>query len=152
MTRVGRVGTNGDGAWQGLMKSAWRVSSVHFPCKGNLIILFLPGEYSVDSVQAFPMSAHRPQIENLFLTRREMLCRCGMGFGAMGLASLMAQAGLTSRAVAGEAIDAAHPLAPRMPQFPARAKRVIHIFVNGGPSHVDTFDPKPALERYAGKA
>ena len=103
-------------------------------------------------MQAFPMSAHRPQIENLFLTRREMLCRCGMGFGAMGLASLMAQAGLTSRAVAGEAVDAAHPLAPRMPQFPARAKRVIHIFVNGGPSHVDTFDPKPALERYAGKA
>jgi hypothetical protein len=75
-----------------------------------------------------------------------------MGFGAMGLASLMAQAGLTPRAVAGEAIDAVHPLAPRAPQFPAKAKRVIHIFVNGGPSHVDTFDPKPALERYAGKA
>lgn len=43
------------------------------------------------------------------------------------------------------------PLAPRGPQFPGRAKRVIHIFANGGPSHVDTFDPKPALDRWHGK-
>ena len=45
-----------------------------------------------------------------------------------------------------------HPLAPRPSHFPARAKRVIFLFMNGGPSHVDTFDPKPALERYAGQA
>ncbi len=47
--------------------------------------------------------------------------------------------------------DALHPLAPRAPHFPAKAKRVIHIFANGGPSQVDTFDPKPALASYAGK-
>src|SRR5207237_10368312 len=40
---------------------------------------------------------------------------------------------------------------PKAPQFAARAKRVIHFFLNGGPSHVDTFDPKPALEKYANK-
>ena len=45
-----------------------------------------------------------------------------------------------------------HPLAPRSSHIPARAKRVIFLFMNGGPSHVDTFDPKPALERYAGQS
>src|SRR6202034_4189068 len=45
-----------------------------------------------------------------------------------------------------------NPLAPRQPHFPAKAKRVIHIFMNGGPSQVDTFDPKPSLEKYNGKA
>src|SRR5262249_22050890 len=43
------------------------------------------------------------------------------------------------------------PLTPRRPHFPGKAKRVIHIFANGGPSHVDTFDPKPALRRLAGQ-
>jgi hypothetical protein len=47
--------------------------------------------------------------------------------------------------------SAMHPLAPKMPPLAAKAKRVIHIFLNGGMSHVDTFDPKPALEKYAGK-
>ena len=47
--------------------------------------------------------------------------------------------------------DFVQRLAPKAPQFPAKAKRVIHIFANGGPSHVDTFDPKPSLEKYAGK-
>ncbi len=70
-----------------------------------------------------------------------------MGMGALGFGTLMAQTGLlATKAMAGEAIN---PLAPKAPQFPARAKRVIHIFLNGGPSHVDTFDPKPALEKYA---
>jgi hypothetical protein len=46
----------------------------------------------------------------------------------------------------------ANPLAVRKPHFAAKAKRVIHLFMNGGPSHVDTFDPKPSLEKYAGKA
>jgi len=44
-----------------------------------------------------------------------------------------------------------NPLAPKAPQFPAKAKRVIHLFMNGGPSHVDTFDPKPSLAKYNGK-
>ncbi len=75
------------------------------------------------------------------LSRRELLKRSGMGFGGLGLASLMTQ----------PARAADSPMAPRVPQFAARAKHVIHIFCNGGPSHVDTFDPKPKLAEYAGK-
>src|SRR4029450_2964607 len=48
-------------------------------------------------------------------------------------------------------IGYATPLSPRLPHFPGKAKRVIHLFMNGGPSHVDTFDPKPSLAQYAGK-
>src|SRR5260370_40544418 len=44
-----------------------------------------------------------------------------------------------------------NPLTPKAPHFPGKAKRVIHLFMNGGPSHVDTFDPKPALAKNAGK-
>src|SRR5690606_12045154 len=44
-----------------------------------------------------------------------------------------------------------NPLAPKSPHFPAKAKHVIHLFMNGGPSHVDTFDPKPQLTKYHGK-
>jgi hypothetical protein len=84
-----------------------------------------------------------PRLEDLFLTRRELLRRCGMGFAALGLAPL-----LESDAAARVATT---PLAPKQPHFPARAKRVIHLFMNGGPSHVDTFDPKPLLQKYAGK-
>jgi Protein of unknown function (DUF1501) len=92
-------------------------------------------------------------------SRRAVLSRIGGGFGALGLARVLADAGV---AVAGEsARSRAHggkeesvpgdPLAPRPPHFAARANRVIFLFMNGGPSHVDTFDPKPALERYAGQ-
>lgn len=71
-----------------------------------------------------------------------------MGMGALSLASVMQAAGLTAAPTAGNMIS---PLAPKPPHFPAKAKRVIHLFMNGGPSHVDTFDPKPSLEKYAGK-
>src|SRR4051812_19679122 len=83
------------------------------------------------------------------LTRRELLSRCGMGFGAMALAGLMNQAGLL--APPAQAASPLNPLTPHQPHFPAKAKRVIHLFMNGGPSHVDTFDPKPMLTKYAGK-
>jgi len=96
------------------------------------------------------MSHHRPRIEDLLLTRRELLCRSGMGFAMMGLATLLGAEGLL--AAPAEASDrAVSPLAPRSPHFPAKAKHVIHLFMNGGPSHVDTFDPKPKLREYAGK-
>jgi hypothetical protein len=71
--------------------------------------------------------------------------------GALALANLMAQVGLASpepSIVSGAPIN---PLLPKAPQFPGKAKRVIHLFMNGGPSHVDTFDPKPMLAKYAGK-
>jgi hypothetical protein len=76
-------------------------------------------------------------------TRRELLQRSGLGLGALGLATLLGDAGV---ATAGGG-----PLAPKAPHFPGRAKRVIHFFLNGGPSHVDTFDPKPSLAKHAGK-
>jgi hypothetical protein len=82
--------------------------------------------------------------EHLFLTRRDLLRRCGMGFAAVSLPGLLGEA-------ARAAVTDTAPLTPRGPHFPARAKRVIHIFANGGASHLDTFDPKPALATHAGK-
>jgi hypothetical protein len=72
-----------------------------------------------------------------------------MGFGALGLAGVLGPE-LEAAAPADGAAPAS-PLAPRPPHFPAKAKRVVHLFMNGGPSHIDTFDPKPALARHAGK-
>src|SRR5438445_10486111 len=82
------------------------------------------------------------------LTRRQMLRQIGTGLGMLGFAALLRDAG-----VLVPAADAAlaNPLAPKPPQFPARAKRIIHIYLNGGPSHVDTFDPKPALTKWGDK-
>jgi hypothetical protein len=88
----------------------------------------------------------------MFLNRRDMLCRAGAGLGMLGFSSLLAEQGLLAAEASSPANNAAAgPLAPKPPHFPARAKRVIHFFCNGGPSHVDTFDPKPALEKYAGQ-
>jgi hypothetical protein len=78
-----------------------------------------------------------------FSSRREFLCRCGMGMGALSLAELFSTAGGTPEGL--------NPLTPRAPHFAGKAKRVIHFFLNGGASHVDTFDPKPKLAEYAGK-
>lgn len=80
-----------------------------------------------------------------YFSRREFLSRVGMGFGALGLASLLSEDtlfGADSDAVAG-------PLAPKLPPLPAKAKRVIQIFAAGAPSQVDTWDPKPSLAKYA---
>src|SRR5437868_7040200 len=93
------------------------------------------------------MLENLPCRDRCLSTRREWLCRSGLGFGAMGLAGLMASEGLLFAAD-----GSVSPLAPKAPHFPAKAKRVIHLFMNGGPSQVDTFDPKPALAKYAGKA
>ena len=82
------------------------------------------------------------------LTRRDVLGRGGMGFGLLGLAGVLADDSGLPRARGADALD---PLAPKAPQFAPRAKQVVHLFMNGGPSHVDTFDPKPLLNRYHGK-
>ncbi|MCI0742085.1 MAG: DUF1501 domain-containing protein [Gemmataceae bacterium] len=76
-------------------------------------------------------------------SRREVLRRIGGGFGVIGLASVMTEAGLAA---------SENPLAPRQPHFTPRTRRLIFLFMNGGPSHVDTFDPKPALARDAGQS
>jgi hypothetical protein len=77
------------------------------------------------------------------LTRREMLLRCANGFGALALAALTSE-----EAAAGPSRD---PLAPRPPHFPAKARNIIFLFMDGGPSQVDTFDPKPRLAREHGQ-
>ena len=85
-----------------------------------------------------------------FLNRRQALCRLGNGFGALGLASVLVTEGFLSTGQAAP-VAAVNPLAPKAPHFTPRAKRVIFLFMNGGPSQVDTFDPKPALAKYAGQ-
>lgn len=80
-------------------------------------------------------------------SRRDFLTRLGMGFGALGLASL-----LNDDFVSSALAETFSPLAPKKPHFPAKAQRVIHIFANGAPSHVDTWDPKPMLAKYDGKS
>jgi hypothetical protein len=89
-------------------------------------------------------------------SRRQMLKRFASGFGMVGLASLLADSLFAAdapfvAASAAPAVSTAHPLALRPSMFPARAKRVIFLFMSGGPSHVDLFDPKPKLVEYAGK-
>lgn len=80
------------------------------------------------------------------LSRRELLQRCGTGFGALALADLLVQTGQVTASPVNT-----NPLEPRKAPQPARAKRVIHLFMNGGPSHVDTFDPKPMLDKMHGQ-
>jgi Protein of unknown function (DUF1501) len=78
-------------------------------------------------------------------SRRELLVRGGAGFGALALNYLLQ----TDRTAA--ASEAANPLAAKKPHFPAKAKSVIFLFMEGGPSHLDLFDPKPELQRLAGQ-
>lgn len=77
------------------------------------------------------------------LNRREMLRTASAGFGSFALAALLGRE--------AAAAQSANPLAPRQPHFTPRAKRVIFLFMHGGPSQVDTFDYKPLLERDHGK-
>jgi hypothetical protein len=89
-----------------------------------------------------------PHHERL-LTRRDFLARGGAGFGAIALASILGD----SRVLAslGNHGTIANPLEPRMPHLPGTAKRVIFLFMEGGPSHLDLCDPKPLLNQLAGK-
>ena len=76
-----------------------------------------------------------------------MLTRCGTGLGMVALAGLAADAG----ELAPPPRRVLDPLAPKAPHFPAKAKHVVHFFMNGGPSQVDSFDPKPMLDKHHGK-
>jgi hypothetical protein len=77
------------------------------------------------------------------VTRRSLLQRAAAGFGYVALQALL------GRESASAAVN--NPLAPKPTLFPARAKRIVFLFMKGGPSHVDTFDPKPLLQRDDGK-
>src|SRR6187551_2542271 len=83
----------------------------------------------------------------LLYTRRDFLSRAGAGFGALALAYLLEREAVTA-APAEAHTDA---LAAKPAHFPAKAKSVIFLFMEGGPSHLDTFDPKPKLNELAGQ-
>ncbi|WP_162661224.1 DUF1501 domain-containing protein [Tuwongella immobilis] len=83
-------------------------------------------------------------------TRRDVLQSIGAGFGMVGLAGVLGTAATPGSGFAGAANSS--PLAVKPGHLPAKAKRVIFLFMNGGPSHVDTFDPKPMLTKYDGSA
>src|SRR6516225_7706547 len=78
------------------------------------------------------------------MTRRDMLMRSGAGFGALALSYLLRDHPLFAQ-------SPHNPAVPHRPHFPARAKSVIFLFMEGGPSHIDLFDPKPLLTRLAGQ-
>ncbi|HEV3167959.1 MAG TPA: DUF1501 domain-containing protein [Isosphaeraceae bacterium] len=82
------------------------------------------------------------------ISRREMLRQAGFGFGAWALLDLLTREG---RLKAAPAAAPENPLAARPAHFPARAKHVIFLFMQGGPSHIDTFDPKPILDKLHGQ-
>ena len=77
------------------------------------------------------------------LTRRDMLTQCGQGLGMLALASLSANEVASAELSSIQDSSKTH--------HPASAKQVVHLFMNGGPSHMDTFDPKPILNKYHGK-
>src|SRR3954470_1419687 len=88
-----------------------------------------------------------PGPNRLTTSRRDFLRRAGGGFGMLALGSMLARDGL----LAADAAALINPLAPKPPHFAAKAKSVIFLFMSGGPSHVDLFDPKPDLIRLAGQ-
>src|SRR5262245_60466509 len=81
------------------------------------------------------------RMENLLPSRRDFLSAMGSGFGMIGLTKVLAERSL---------LAADNPLAPKAPHFQPKAKQVIFLMMNGGLSQVDTFDPKPMLDRYHG--
>ena len=85
--------------------------------------------------------------DSRFPTRRDLLRSTAVGFGHLALSSLLGQ-----EAPSAEPPTARDPLTPKPPHFAARAKRIVFLFMKGGPSQVDTFDPKPLLDRDHGKA
>ena len=88
------------------------------------------------------MQYHSQKLSDSFMTRREYLSRSGIGMAGLALGSMLS----SKDNLLGDS-----SLSAKGSHFRPKAKRVIHIFLNGGPSHLDTFDPKPALNKYAGK-
>src|SRR3954453_21486252 len=84
------------------------------------------------------------------VSRRWFLERCGVGLGSMALAQLLGEAGYAAATPSGAATTGVNPLAPRAPHFAPKAKRVIFLFMAGGPSHLELFDNKPQLATFDG--
>ena len=94
-----------------------------------------------------PQIVNNPLLKNNLVSRRQLLKSSGVGFGMLGLSALLAQEQQLDAAV-----KSTSPLIPKQTHHTPRAKHVIFLFMNGGPSHVDTFDPKPELKVQEGKA
>ena len=90
---------------------------------------------------------HRIDFSRAGVSRREILCKCANGFGGLALAYLVAD-----KIASAAALAERNPLAPRLPHYEPKARSVIFLFMDGGPSQIDTFDPKPRLERENGQA
>jgi len=88
-----------------------------------------------------------PDNSPIAIGRRGMLTRCGMGFGSMALAGMLN----ADASQPGLGAESSNPMLPKSAQFPSKIRHVIHLFMNGGPSQVDTFDPKPELQRRGGQ-
>ena len=101
-----------------------------------------------------------PNVTPCGRTRREFLWEAGGGFAGLALIDLLSRDGFFAKEARGESGSAVkeaaselHPLAPKAPHFgTAAAKHCVFLFMNGGPSQVDTFDPKPTLEKFHGTA
>ncbi|MEZ6071500.1 MAG: DUF1501 domain-containing protein [Pirellulales bacterium] len=93
----------------------------------------------------YPCRRFRPQP----LSRRQMLSQCAHGFGAVALTALLADGSLAAPSAPRDHVTG--PWSPRSGHFPPRARNVIFLYMDGGPAQVDTFDPKPRLERENGK-
>ena len=94
-------------------------------------------------------SSDRPDAPSLW-SRRQLLQTAGAGFGGLALQDLLQRDGLLAAKTSSP--SALNPLAPKRPHFAAKAQSIIFIFAYGGPSHIDLFDPKPALDQWQGKS
>ena len=96
-----------------------------------------------------------PSHSKCSLSRRSLLRQCGTGLAAFGLLGLLGDdrllTGVLGDSDVGQSVDTPNPLIARPTHFPGKAKHVIHLFMNGGPSHVDTFDYKPQLQQRDGQ-
>jgi hypothetical protein len=95
------------------------------------------------------MNPHLPHVP-VVTSRRDLLFRAGLGFGGLALTALLAQEEARGATPADHPPNSQHST-PNTPLFPARADSVIFLFMEGGPSHIDLFDPKPELQRLAGQ-
>ncbi len=109
-----------------------------------MLTMKTPSQFSPEYIRN-----HFPAPESLHRSRREFLGRFGLGLGALGLGTLLADEAMVPAARAEASL---HPLAPRPPHFRPRARHVVHVFAQGAPSQVDTWDPKPELARFEGKS
>ncbi len=101
-------------------------------------------------------SRHLQGTDPSYVTRRWFFRDCGVGLGSIALAHLLQEDGSAAPS-AGAGLNAAapgtgDPLAPRLPHFPAKAKRVVYLFMAGAPSHLELFDYKPQLAKYDGQS